>query len=402
MKKDYLFKEAKNFFSIFEAKSEILTGMKVPGSVTLIGDTSEFNKGKIIGANIDKQSVMFAQKRRDKDRFVYFYSKRYDEKIRVNLSEPQIHGENGWANFMAMALFELEGSGKRIPGMHVYIDNNIPDFFNCNNVEALQIGIVQIAEKFGDWTMTAVETAELCAQGDFKFMKKERNSVKYMPILNGQKGMLTYYDAAKKEAENIPCDINSVGLSFMVMSSGIKNKSVERRVAAINEEVKQSLATIRNSGGQVESLDQLSMEAFDEYRGKLTLSQKKRCAYFISENERSQAAAGVLKTGNILAFVDIVNESQKNIKNRLEIIDGENESLLNIINDAEGVKAARVLNMGLDGTVFVIVDNDKKQHVESKVRKAFMNITGLDLQTEHIELSNVMEEVSVNISEFGK
>ena len=61
-----------------------------------------------------------------------------------------------------------------------------------------------------------------------------------------------------------------------------------------------------------------------------------------------------------------------------------------------------MLNMGLDGTVFVIVDNDKKQHVESKVRKAFMNITGLDLQTEHFELSNVMEEVSVNISEFGK
>src|ERR1035437_8987237 len=209
---DNLFKEAKSFFQVFEPKGEIITGVTVPGSVLILGDTFEQNKGKGISANLNKNAFILAQKRKDGDRSLNFYSQHYDEKIRLSLNAPERREEHGWAYGMASTLYMLEGMSKKVTGMNIYIDNKIPDIFDANAVEALEAGIAFIASKFSDWNMSTEELAKVCADGEKKFLNIESNFVKYVPMMLGEKGCVTYFDSATGDNSVIKANFGNMVL----------------------------------------------------------------------------------------------------------------------------------------------------------------------------------------------
>ena len=141
MTEEELLKKAKDFFaaSRFEVKKEKITGVIVPGSVGILGEANELNRGKVLSGNLDKSAVLMAQKRRENDRSVNLYSKKFDEGIRVLLNDAQSKHDNGWANYISSTFFMLESMSKKVPGMNLYIDNDIPDSFQSNHMEALEI-----------------------------------------------------------------------------------------------------------------------------------------------------------------------------------------------------------------------------------------------------------------------
>lgn len=395
-----MFNEVKNFFNVFEKKGDLITGAKIPGSVQILGDIFAYNKGKVISGTIDGSVLVLAQKRKEGDRIVNFYSQKYNEKIRISLNEPQFKEENGWANFMSGVLFMLEGLSKKVSGMNVYIDNKISDLFNANSNEALEIGIIDISQKFNDWTLSETEIADVCAESEKKFLAKEKNVAKYIPAIIAKKEHLVYYDCLNKNVENIKMDLKN--LCFVVLSSGIKKRQIEEKVNKIFSETKEAVEILNKVDPTIEGLHNLNTEQFDELRNHLTIPQRKRCAYFISENERVEAAREALLNGNIQRFIDIINESEKNLKNRLELVDEENEILVDIIQDIPEVKAVRLINYGLDGSVVAIVEKDKIEQVESKIKKTFLTRTGLDLNAEVFTLNNEIERININIEEFTK
>jgi galactokinase len=166
--------------------------------------------------------------------------------------------------------------------------------------------------------------------------------------------------------------------------------------------VENAIKIMQKSGAQFSMINELTMEQFDEYRNKLNVLQRKRCAYFISENERVEIARKKLLNNDINGFADIINESQKNIKNRLEILEEENEILLDIIQDIPEIKAARLLNMGIDGTVLLLINKNSKNEIEARIKKIFLARTGLELYSETFGLENQIEEFQINVNEFKK
>ncbi|MCX7698543.1 MAG: hypothetical protein N2114_03645, partial [Candidatus Goldbacteria bacterium] len=400
MEQNILYNEAKNFFQVFEPKGDIISVIKVPGSIQILGEVTNFNHGKVISTNIGKSAIIMAQKRREGDRIISFYSRKYDEKIKMTLNEPQSKEEHGWANFIASTLFMLEGNSKKVYGMNVYIDNQIPDLFDANSTESLEIGVLYLASKFSDWQLKGAEMAQICAEGERRFMGREKSYVKYIPAIFGKKSTITLFDSSNNTEENIKFDLKNY--VFLTLSSGVKKKHLEEKRKNILKEVEEAITIMQKSGAKFSKLNELTMEQFDEYRNKLSVLQRKRCAYFISENERVELAREKLLKNDIDGFASVINDSQKNIKNRLEILEEENEILIDIIQDIPEIKAVRLMNMGVDGTVLVLIDKDKKNEVESRIKKTFLSRTGLELYSETFGLDNQIEEFQINVNEFKK
>jgi len=400
MEQNILYNEAKNFFQVFEPKGEIISVVKVPGSIQLLGEVTNFNQSKVISVNIGKSAIIMAQKRKEGDRIIHFYSRKYDEKIKMTLNDPQSKEEHGWANFIASTLFMLEGNSKKVFGMNVYIDNQIPDLFDANSIESLEIGVLYLASKFSDWQLKGAEMAQICAEGEKRFLGNEKSYVKYIPAIFGKKSAITLFDSGSNTEENINLDMKNY--IFLKLSSGVKKKHIEEKKNNILKEVEEAIMIMQKSGANFSKLNEITMEQFDEYRNKLSVQQRKRCAYFISENERVESARQFLIKNDINGFAQIINDSQKNIKNRLEILEEENEILLDIIQDIPEIKAARLVNMGIDGTVFILVEKNKKSEVESRVKKTFLARTGLELYSETFGLDNQIEEFQINVNEFKK
>lgn len=400
MEQNILYNEAKNFFQIFEPKGEIIRVIKVPGGIQILGEVTNFNHGKVISINIGKSAIIMAQKRKEGDRIISFYSRKYDEKIKMTLNDPQSKEEHGWANFIASTLFMLEGNSKKVFGMNVYIDNQIPDLFDANSMESLEIGILYLASRFSDWQLKGTEMAQICAEGEKRFMGHDKSYVKYIPAIFGKKSAITFFDSSNNTEENIDFDLKNH--IFLTLSSGVKKKHIEEKIINILKEVEEAIQIIQKSGAKFSKLNELTMEQFDEYRNKLTVAQRKRCAYFISENERVEMTRKHLLNNDIDGFANVINDSQKNIRNRLEILEEENEILLDIIQDIPGIKASRLVNMGVDGTVLVLIDKDKRVEAESRIKKTFLARTGLELYSETFGLENQLEEFQINVNEFKK
>ncbi|PKL91971.1 MAG: hypothetical protein CVV21_04300 [Candidatus Goldiibacteriota bacterium HGW-Goldbacteria-1] len=402
MTEEELLKKAKDFFAAgrFDLKKEKITGVIVPGSIGILGETNEFNRGKVLSGNLDKSAIMMAQRRRENDRSVNMYSKKYDENIRVMLNDAQSKQDNGWANYISSTLFMLESMSKRVPGMNLYIDNDIPDTFQSNHMEALETGAAVIAGKLSDWQMSALEIAEICAQGEVNYMGRDKNTVKFIPSIGGRPGHLTYFDIKAGSVETLPFGIK--GHLFMVLSSGVKKKTIEAKKKQILAEVAESIEIMRKNGARIDTLDEITAEQFDDYRSKLSIIQRKRCAYFIAENDRVAEAKKAILAGNSLALIDIMNESHKNMKARLEIVEEESEILLDMLADTDGVKAVRMMNLGTDGSILAVVDAEKRKVFESRLKKSFLSRTGLPLTIETSALTNEMRAFDIPETVFIK
>jgi galactokinase len=211
---------------------------------------------------------------------------------------------------------------------------------------------------------------------------------------------MVFYDSVS--GENVVIETALKGLNFIVLSSGVKKKSIELKRQAIFAEINESIDIINKNGGNITTLDQLTLEQFDDYRSKLSITQRKKCAFFISENERVLEAKKALLKKDLNGFLGVINDSQRNIVSRLDILSDENELLIDMINDVEGVKAVRLMNLGLDGTVLAVIEAAKSKDFETKIKKTFLARTGLGLEIEVFDLQNEMSEFNINVTEFSK
>ncbi len=108
-----------------------------PGRVNLIGEHTDYNEGFVLPGAVDKKMYV-AMAENDTDT-INVYANQFNESYSFGLTG--IKPVNGWMNYLLGVTFHIQDRGKKLRGVDVIIDGDVPVGAGMSSSAALDLGL---------------------------------------------------------------------------------------------------------------------------------------------------------------------------------------------------------------------------------------------------------------------
>ncbi|NLB90089.1 MAG: galactokinase, partial [Clostridiales bacterium] len=287
----------------FNAKKDVFV-VSAPGRVEIVGNHTDHNKGKVLAAaaNVDTIAVVSPRK----DMVVHLYSDGYAP-ITVDLESLEMRKEEQGTSVAIVRgiAAKMKAMGVPIGGFEAVVTSTVLNGSGLSSSAAFEVLVVSMMDKlYGDWSLQAEERAKIGQFAENHYMGKPTG---LMDQMASSVGGFVSIDFKHEEAKvkHMEFDFSEKGYSIVVVNTGGNHADLTADYASIREEMQ----AVANYFGE-QNLSKVRQEqVFQEIgglRGKVSDRAILRSLHYFSENKRVDAAVSALKKGNIETFLDVV------------------------------------------------------------------------------------------------
>ncbi len=104
---------------------------------------------------------------------------------------------------------------------------------------------------------------------------------------------------------------------------------------------------------------------------------RKRAHHVVSEDKRVLAATNALKSGDVVSFGRLMNESHNSLRYDYEVTGFELDTLVEEALKIEGVMGSRMTGAGFGGCTISLVKSDRIEKFTTQVSENYEKKTGL-------------------------
>jgi galactokinase len=296
-----------------------------PGRTELGGNHTDHNRGKVLAASIQMDSVAVARARKDK--IVFFRSAGYPD-VKVDLADssgapdfnprPEEYGTTG-ALVRGIAA-ELSRRGCGIGGFSANADSTVLPGSGLSSSAAVEVLFGRIFDcLYGEGKRSALEIAQIGQIAENVFFGKPCGLMDQTACASGGAVAIDFADAAHPKVSRMHFDLAAAGYALCVVNTRGSHADLTPDYAAIPAEMKTAAAFFNKSAlGELDRQTVLAGAAdLRKAAGDRVLL---RAIHFFDENERVDAMAAALadmdkaalaaeKQRALAGYLDLVNES---------------------------------------------------------------------------------------------
>ena len=359
--------------------------IKAPGRINLIGEHTDYNKGLVLPASIEK-GIYFAVSANNKEviRIEAFLSQ--PEKIEFNLNGSHKEFKSFWGNYFKAIIEILLVENYPLKGMDCVFGGDIPIGSGLSSSAALCCGFIYAITKISKKEISREEIALIAQKAEHK-IGLNCGLLDQYAVLFGKKGNAFFLDCKDLTHSYIP--INLDGYSWVLVNSNIKhNLAVDseynkRRISCENivEEVKLTKT-------DVSSLRDVTLEDLNHISDNIDPIDIKRAKYIIDENERVRRMMKALTKGDAQEVGNILKEGHWAMSTQYEITTSELDALVKIGEDLEGVLGSRMMGGGFGGCTINLIKTTKLESSISGLLEAYKSQTNIDAEYYHLTIDD--------------
>jgi galactokinase len=268
------------------------------------------------------------------------------ESDEFDLASPE--SAHGWRAYVRGVVAELAAAGLAPEtGFELEIAGDLAQGAGLSSSAALTVALcLALIELAGRQVPDPVEIAQLCARVENRWAGAETGLLDQLASLCGAEDSAVRIDFAALTVELVPLRLDGwrlvladSGERHVHGSSGYNDRRAECRRAC-----------------ELLGVDSLR-DADPEHAAGLPAPLDRRVAHVIAENERVERAVAVLRSGDLTALGELLNESHESLRDLYEIstptVERTRESLL-----GAGACGARLVGGGFGGAVLGLLDAD--------------------------------------------
>jgi galactokinase len=174
-------------------------------------------------------------------------------------------------------------------------------------------------------------------------------------------GAVLLVDCRSLEAESVPLDLASEGLTLLVCDTGVERGLADTGYAERREQCESAARTLG-----VEELRDADEGDLDRLSGV----ELRRARHIITENARVLEAVRTLREDDFAAFGRLMYESHRSMREDFEISIPELDTFVEVAKEAEA-PGARLTGAGFGGCAIAIVDVGDVEDLSESVRQNF-------------------------------
>ncbi|MCR4990293.1 MAG: galactokinase [Lachnospiraceae bacterium] len=341
-----------------------------PGRVNLIGEHTDYNGGHVFPCALSIGTYAAAAKR-DDDRLRFFSMNFADRGIfESSVKDLSYSEEAGWTNYPRGVMWAFEGRGLKIPcGLDIVIYGNIPNGSGLSSSASLEVltGFM-LRDLFG----FDVDNKELALIGQYsenKYNGMNCGIMDQFASAMGKKDNAIFLDTATLEYEYAPVVLD--GMKIVVTNSKVKHSLVDSAYNERRSSCEKALSELQ-SVLPIKTLGDLSEEEFEKNKDLIKdKDRQKKAKHAVYENQRTIKAYNALKSGDIVLFGKLMNESHVSLRDDYDVSCKEIDVLVSEAWKVEGVMGSRITGGGFGGCTVSIVKDGAVEEFKARLAKAY-------------------------------
>ncbi|MBY0424091.1 MAG: galactokinase, partial [Cytophagales bacterium] len=259
-------------------------------------------------------------------------------------------------------------------GCDILFSSNLPDGAGLSSSAALEVLSGFLMMKLaGEDSINRIELAKTCQLVENKFIGVNCGIMDQFSVAMGKKGHAILLDCNTLNYQHVPMDLK--GYSLVIMNTNKKRELADSKYNERRAECDKALKIIKGNE-RITTLCQATMAHVDIYL-KNQIVLKKRARHVISEQQRVMDSVNYLAAGKIKAFGQLMNDSHESLRNDYEVTGKELDILVGEAQSTSGCIGARMTGAGFGGCAIALVESDRVEYFQEKVRKEYHSKTNL-------------------------
>ncbi|WP_026675646.1 galactokinase [Alkalihalobacterium bogoriense] len=334
-----------------------------PGRVNLIGEHTDYNGGHVFPCSLSIGTYAAVKKREDKT--VRFYSMNFEQLgiIETTVETLQYEEAHDWANYPKGVLTVLQQAGAKIEsGFDVVYYGTIPNGAGLSSSASIELATAVMANTLYDLGFDQVELVKKSQQAENEYIGVNCGIMDQFAIGMGKKDHAVFLNCQTLDYTYSPIKLDD--LALVIVNTNKRRGLADSKYNERRAQCEEALAILQTKV-DVESLGDLTIEQFEQYKGEIQDEVvQQRAKHAVYENARTIEAVKKLNEGDIAGFGNLMNESHISLRDDYEVTGVELDTLVEIAWN-EGAIGARMTGAGFGGCTVNLV---KKADVSSFVK----------------------------------
>jgi len=333
-----------------------------PGRVELLGNHTDYNKGVVLGAAIDRGVTV---KGHSLNNGIIRLTAGTFGSVEVRESKLRPLTTNRWANYALGVVRELMDLGIPIRGFAAEISGNVPIGAGLSSSAAFELATALFLLKIYPGEVVLLQIAKACQRAEHRFAGVESGLLDQVTSLFGIADHAVFFDCRSEEVRTVPFP---PGLALIIAESG---KTRDLGGSNYNIRQKQTLEAASMLG--VDSLRDVSPEDLTDLPDEIG----RRALHVVEENERVWRAMELLESGDGAGLGRLMNASHESSRLNFENSSPELDLLVSIAHQLPGVLGSRLTGAGFGGATVTLCERSVAEQTASELFRSYNNESGV-------------------------
>jgi galactokinase len=349
------------------AARDISVRWRSPGRVNLIGEHTDYNDGFCMPLAIAQGCTATVSELADP--VVEVVSAQKPVPVEVALADLQpgsLSDEDSWAGYALGVVWALHQQGIVLPGLSLSVDGDVPTGAGLSSSAALECSVAGAINDLCSLGLDRSALVSLSRKAENDFVGAPTGGLDQLASVYCQTGQVLLCDMRSLHTELLPFDLAAAGLTLLVVDSRAPHQLTdghygERRASC--EQAARELGVV--------ALRDLTLEDLPEATDRLSSDLlRRRARHVITENDRTLAAADLLRTGQLREIGPLLTASHVSLRDDFEVSVPEVDLAVEVML-AFGAYGARITGGGFGGCAIGLLEPVQARAAALAVTAAF-------------------------------
>jgi len=269
--------------------------------------------------------------------------------------------EGSWADCPGGVVWAMQERGDSVSAFQATFAGNVPLGGGLSSSAAIEAATALALSAFFHLDIARRDLAVLCQQAENAFVGVNSGIMDQCASLLCKEGMALRIDCRSLEAEQVPLDLASIGLTLLVCDTQVSRKlgntgyNDRRRMC---EQAASTLGVKQLRDAKVSDLDRLSGE------------ELRRARHVVTENERVLQAVEALGRRDFSRFGQLMYDSHRSMRGDYEISTPELDTFVELAAASDAL-GARLTGAGFGGCAIALMREADVEGLKSTVLRHF-------------------------------
>jgi len=340
-----------------------------PGRVNLIGEFTDYNDGFVLPLALPFAAQASVARRHDELVRVASAQRREGDEFTVvaaELDELRPGTTGGWASYVLGVIWALREVDVDVGGLELYIDSDVPIGAGLSSSAALECSVALALRDLYGLPLSLQELAAVAQRAENEYVGVPTGIMDQSASLRCRADHALFLDTRSLEARQVPLDLGAVGLTLLVVNTGVKHTLGD---SAYADRRRDCLRAAEELG--VPALRDVPPEEMDAALSRLADDVvRRRARHVISEDGRVLEVVRILESGRPAEVGPVLSAGHCSLRDDFNVSCVELDTVVDVA-VASGALGARMTGGGFGGSVVVLLELVALEAVGEAVAEAF-------------------------------
>lgn len=369
-----------SFHNIFQEDAQLY--VKSPGRINIIGEHTDYNKGLVLPAAIDKYIYVAISQRQDRQ--IKLYSAGYKERFTTNLEADIPPDTPGWVKYIIGVSQIIQSRTGKIQGFNMYIDGDVPLGAGLSSSAALTCAAGFGLNELFNCNLSRLDIAKIGQQTEHEYIGLMCGLMDQFASVMGKKNSAIKLDCKDLSYEYIPIDWSDY--EILLLNTNVKHNLASTAYNDRRAACEQGVAWVREHEPAVSSLRDVSITQLDKWVKGKNLDVYTKCRFVIEENQRVQEACKTLQNNDIDKLGKLLFTAHWALSREYEVSCPELDFLIEAAEVFSSNLGARMMGGGFGGCTINILKKGRSEVFLEKIESTYKEKFGFSLTPIRINL----------------